>query len=58
MHTLIYVLTGITTSGESKCPSPIIGRTANIEAAVKLASSDPEDSDINTILAESMFMIK
>ncbi len=29
--------------------SPIIGRTANLDAAIKLASSDPEDSDINTI---------
>ncbi|HLB72131.1 MAG: DUF373 family protein [Candidatus Methanoperedens sp.] len=30
-------------------PSPIIGRVANLDAAVRLASSDPEDSDINTI---------
>jgi putative membrane protein len=29
--------------------SPIIGRAANLEAAVKLGSSDPEDSDTNTI---------
>ncbi len=29
--------------------SPVIGRDENIEAAVKLAQSDPEDSDINTI---------
>jgi len=30
-------------------PSPIIGRSANLDAAVKLGSADPEDSDINTI---------
>ncbi len=30
-------------------PSPIIGRAANLDAAIKLASADPEDSDINTI---------
>jgi putative membrane protein len=29
--------------------SPVIGREANIEAAVKLATADPEDSDLNTI---------
>ncbi len=28
---------------------PLIGKEANIEAAVKLASADPEDSDTNTI---------
>ncbi len=31
-------------------PSPIIGRAANLEAAIKLGTSDPEDSDTNTIL--------
>src|SRR3990170_7196430 len=30
-------------------PSPIIGRSANLDAAVKLGSADPEDSDTNTI---------
>jgi len=29
--------------------SPIIGRADNIDAALKLAMADPEDSDINTI---------
>ncbi len=29
--------------------SPVIGRAANLDAAIRLASSDPEDSDINTI---------
>ncbi|MBP1910023.1 DUF373 family protein [Methanolobus bombayensis] len=29
--------------------APLIGREANIEAAVKLATADPEDSDTNTI---------
>jgi putative membrane protein len=28
---------------------PVIGREANVEAAVKLATADPEDSDANTI---------
>lgn len=28
---------------------PLIGKEANIEAAVKLATADPEDSDTNTI---------
>jgi len=33
--------------------SPVIGRRANIEAAVKLALADPEESDVNTMfLAE------
>ena len=31
--------------------SPVIGRDANINAAVKLGISDPEDSDVNTIFA-------
>ncbi len=29
--------------------SPVIGRRANIEAAVKLALADPEESDVNTM---------
>src|SRR3972149_6450239 len=29
--------------------SPIIGRAANLDAAIKLGSADPEDSDTNTI---------
>ncbi len=29
--------------------SPVIGRSANIDAALKLATADPEDSDTNTI---------
>lgn len=29
--------------------SPVIGRAANLDAAIKLACTDPEDSDINTI---------
>jgi len=29
--------------------APLIGKEANIEAAVKLATADPEDSDTNTI---------
>jgi len=30
-------------------PSPVIGREANLNAAIKLAEADPEDSDVNTI---------
>ncbi len=30
-------------------PSPVIGREANLKAAIKLAEVDPEDSDVNTI---------
>ncbi len=29
--------------------SPVIGREANLKAAIKLAEVDPEDSDVNTI---------
>ncbi len=29
--------------------SPVIGRDKNLDAAIKLALSDPEDSDVNTI---------
>ncbi len=29
--------------------SPVIGRRANIEAAIKLAIADPEESDVNTM---------
>lgn len=31
--------------------SPVIGREKNLEAAMKLGTADPEDSDINTIYA-------
>jgi putative membrane protein len=34
---------------KAKVEGPIIGREANLEAALKLATADPEDSDINTI---------
>ncbi len=50
MHTLIICIDRDNDLGEKAgVVSPIIGRAANIEAAVKLASSDPEDSDLNTI---------
>lgn len=50
MQTLIICIDRDNDLGEKAgVSSPIIGRDANIEAAVKLASSDPEDSDINTI---------
>jgi putative membrane protein len=34
---------------KAQVKSPVIGRDANIDAAVKLATADPEDSDTNTI---------
>jgi putative membrane protein len=34
---------------KAKVESPVIGREANIDAAVRLATADPEDSDTNTI---------
>src|SRR5512136_1873184 len=34
---------------KAKVESPVIGREANIDAAVRLATVDPEDSDANTI---------
>ena len=34
---------------KAKVQSPVIGREANIDAAVRLATADPEDSDANTI---------
>ncbi len=50
MHTLIICIDRDNDLGEkANVGSPIIGRAANIDAAVRLASSDPEDSDINTI---------
>src|SRR5690606_21421503 len=29
--------------------TPVVGREANVEAALKLGMADPEDSDVNTI---------
>jgi len=50
METLIICIDRDNDLGEKAgVLSPIIGRVANLDAAVKLASSDPEDSDINTI---------
>ncbi len=50
MQTLIICIDRDNDLGEKAgVASPIIGRAANLDAAVKLASSDPEDSDINTI---------
>ena len=50
MHTLIICIDRDNDLGEKAgVASPVIGRAANIDAAVKLASTDPEDSDTNTI---------
>lgn len=50
MHTLVICIDRDNDLWEKAGVStPLIGRAANIDAAVKLASADPEDSDINTI---------
>lgn len=50
MQTLILCIDRDNDLGEkASVSSPVIGRAANLEAANKLASIDPEDSDINTI---------
>lgn len=50
MQTLVICIDRDDDLGEkAKVISPIIGREDNINAAVKLASADPEDSDTNTI---------
>ncbi len=50
MRTLIICIDRDNDLGEKAgVSSPIIGRATNIDAANKLASIDPEDSDINTI---------
>ncbi len=50
MRTLIICIDRDNDLGEKAgVPSPIIGRAANLDAAVRLASADPEDSDTNTI---------
>ncbi|VVB89697.1 Uncharacterised protein [uncultured archaeon] len=50
MQTLIICIDRDNDLGEKAgVASPIIGRAANLDAAIKLASADPEDSDINTI---------
>ena len=36
---------------KANVPSPVVGRAANINAAIKLAMADPEDSDVNTMFA-------
>ncbi len=36
---------------KARVKSPVIGREANLEAAMKLALADPEDSDANTIFS-------
>ncbi|MDF1533978.1 MAG: DUF373 family protein [Methanosarcinaceae archaeon] len=50
MQTLVICIDRDDDIGEkAKVLSPVIGREDNINAAVKLASADPEDSDTNTI---------
>ncbi|MBN1133539.1 MAG: DUF373 family protein [Methanosarcinaceae archaeon] len=50
METLIICIDRDNDLGEkAKVTTPVIGREKNIEAAVKLATADPEDSDTNTI---------
>ncbi|TGC09392.1 DUF373 family protein [Methanolobus halotolerans] len=50
MQTLILCVDRDNDLGEkAHIRGPLIGREANIEAAVKLGTADPEDSDTNTI---------
>ncbi|KCZ71073.1 putative membrane protein [Candidatus Methanoperedens nitroreducens] len=50
MRTLIICIDRDNDLGEKAgVLSPVIGRAANLDAAIRLAYSDPEDSDINTI---------
>ncbi|VVB85303.1 Uncharacterised protein [uncultured archaeon] len=50
MRTLIICIDRDNDLGEKAgIVSPIIGRAANLDAAIKLGSADPEDSDTNTI---------
>ena len=50
METLVICIDRDNDLGEkAKVTTPVIGREKNIEAAVKLATADPEDSDTNTI---------
>ncbi|MGP8319833.1 MAG: DUF373 family protein [Methanosarcinaceae archaeon] len=50
MQTLVICIDRDNDLGEkARVTTPIIGRDDNINAAVKLASADPEDSDTNTI---------
>ncbi|MFQ5919149.1 MAG: DUF373 family protein [Thermoplasmata archaeon] len=36
---------------KANVPGPVVGRQANMDAAMKLGISDPEDADVNTILS-------
>jgi len=50
MQTLIICIDRDNDLGEKAgVSSPITGRVANLDAAIRLAAVDPEDSDINTI---------
>ncbi|SFM32199.1 DUF373 family protein [Methanolobus profundi] len=50
METLVICIDRDNDLGDkANVQAPLIGKEANIEAAVKLATADPEDSDTNTI---------
>ncbi|MEE9268104.1 MAG: DUF373 family protein [Thermoplasmata archaeon] len=36
---------------KANIPGPVVGRQANLDAAMRLGIQDPEDTDVNTILA-------
>ncbi|MEE8232378.1 MAG: DUF373 family protein, partial [Thermoplasmata archaeon] len=36
---------------KANVPGPVVGRQANLDAAMQLGIHDPEDADVNTILA-------
>ncbi|MFW5987405.1 MAG: DUF373 family protein, partial [Methanohalophilus sp.] len=50
MQTLVICIDRDNDLGDkAEVQTPIIGREAHVDAAVRLASADPEDSDINTL---------
>ncbi len=50
MNTLVICIDRDNDLGDkAKVPTPIIGRASNLDAAIRLGSEDPEDSDTNTI---------
>ncbi|AKB44337.1 Conserved transmembrane protein [Methanosarcina vacuolata Z-761] len=50
MQTLVICIDRDNDLGEkAKLETPIVGREANVQAAVALGIADPEDSDTNTI---------
>jgi Predicted membrane protein len=58
MQTLVICIDRDNDLGEkAKLETPIVGREANVQAAVALGIADPEDSDTNTFSVESEFLM-